>query len=155
MLVYYFVRVCTYLYSLYLSTWPTTHAHTHALCCLLTVVLDSSWSHNSALPLHVLAMFFTLKRQCHDNRWFLRPSCVGKNNGGQKGRPRKRHFLEENDICSTLVLGGEALHAADLAVLVWRPRHLREQSPVYTRAQKSAKNHWISWHCSFNPTASC
>ena len=44
----YLVRVCTYLYSLYQSTWPTTHAHTHALCCLLTVVLDSSWSHNFA-----------------------------------------------------------------------------------------------------------
>ena len=42
-LVYYLVRVFTYLYSLYLSTWPTTHAHTYALCCcLLPLLVDGA-----------------------------------------------------------------------------------------------------------------
>ena len=57
----------------------------------------------------------------------------------------KRHFLEENDIFSRkttsarLVLGGEALRVAHRAVMVWCPRHLREQSPFFLLAQKKAQ----------------
>ena len=74
---------------------------------------------------------------------FWQPFCVGKNNGGHKGRPRKTTFAR-------LSLGGEVVRAADRPVMIWCPRHLREQSPFFTRAKKHKKNHWISWHCPFN-----
>ena len=32
---------------------------------------------------------YKLKRQCHDNRWFLAAILCGKNNGCHRGRPRK------------------------------------------------------------------
>ena len=84
--------------------------------------------------------FGRLKRQCHDSRWFLAAILFGENNGGHKARPRKTIFAR-------LSLGGEVVHAADGAVMVRCPRHLREQSPLLARSKKSAKNHWISWHC--------
>ena len=68
---------------------------------------------------------------------------------------RKRKFSTlslrsavENGSFAWLILGGEVVCAADRAVMVWCLRHLREQSP-FLLAQKSAKNHWISWHCPF------
>ena len=60
----------------------------------------------------------------------------------------KRQWLEENDICR-LSLGGEVVCPADQTVIVWCPRHLREQSPFFARAKKRKKIHWISWHCPF------
>ena len=89
----------------------------------------------------------TLKRQCHDNRDFWQPFLWGR-----WWWPQGK--ATENDNCSRkttfalLSLGRKVVRAADQAVMVWSPRHLREQSPFYARAKKS-KNHWISWHCPF------
>ena len=82
-----------------------------------------------------------LKRQCHQNRWFLAAILCGKNNGGRKVRPRKktiargkRHFFDSAEAVKLFA-----------RLTVWYPRHLREQSPIFACAKKSAKNHWISW----------
>ena len=46
----------------------------------------------------------------------------------------------ENDInFAWLVLGGEAVHTADQAVIVWCPPHLRKQSPYFACAKKMQK----------------
>ena len=57
---------------------------------------------------------------------------MGKNNGGHKARPRKTIFAR-------LSLGGEVVRAADRAVMVRCPRHLRDQSPLVARAKKAQK----------------
>ena len=68
---------------------------------------------------------------------FWQPFCVGK-----KWRPWDK--TAENDICSRkttfsrLSLGGEVVCAANRAVMVWCPGHLREQSPFFL-AQKAQK----------------
>ena len=80
---------------------------------------------------------------------FWQPFCAGKNNGGHKARLQKtniargkRHFLDSAWPVKVL--------AADRAVMVRCPRHLREQSP-FSKYKKSAKNNWISWHCPLIP----
>ena len=81
--------------------------------------------------------FWTLKRQCHDNRWFFwQPFCVGKNNGGHKARPRKTTIARGNYICSTQL--GRWSCSRDWPS--WCPRHLREQLPFFARAKKAQKN---------------
>ena len=39
------------------------------------------------------SLFSVLKGQCHDNRRFFQPFCVGKKNGVHQARPRKWHLL--------------------------------------------------------------
>ena len=76
-----------------------------------------------------------LKRQCHDNRWFLAAIlCAGKVMAASKGSPRKTTFS-----------GGkrhlrDSTWAADRAVMVWCPRHLREQSPFLLTQKKRRKS---------------
>ena len=93
---------------------------------------------------------YILKRQCHDNRWFLAVILcgVGKNNGGHKARPRrttvargKRHFLD---------WAWQVKLFARLTELSWCDvRDTCVSSRLFFLAQKSAKKHWKSWHCPF------
>ena len=82
--------------------------------------------------------FFTLKRQCHDNRRFLAAMLWGENNCGHKARLRKTTFAR-------LSWGDEFVRATDRAVMIGCPRHLREQSPFFLLPQQKR----ISWHCPF------
>ena len=79
---------------------------------------------------------------------FWQPFCVGKNNGSHKARPRKttiarrkRLFLDSSWAVKLF---------AGLTKLSWSGvRDTCVSSRHFFLAQKSAKNHWISWHCPF------
>ena len=97
--------------------------------------LFRQFSNNSFLQYDMTLL--TLKRQCHDNRWFLAAILCGKNNGGHKARPQKTTISRGKMTFARFSWGGEAARAADRAVMVQCPRHLREQSPFFARAKKA------------------
>ena len=58
-----------------------------------------------------------LKRQCHDNRWFLATILCGENNGGHKARPRENDKCSRKTTFARLSSGGEVVRAGDRAVI--------------------------------------
>ena len=64
---------------------------------------------------------------------------MGKNNGGHKAGPQKTTIARGKMTFARLSWGGEAVRAADRAVMVQCLRHLREQSPLFARAKQAQK----------------
>ena len=92
----------------------------------------------------------TLKRQCHDNPWFLAAILCWENNGGHKARPQKttisqgkQHFLD-SAWAVKLFARPSKLSWSDVLDT------LRKESALFPRANKAQKNHWLSWHHVFN-----
>ena len=88
----------------------------------------------------IVQLVWTLKRQCHDNRWILAAILCGEEQWRPQGKAAENDIFARKTTFARLSLGGEAVRAADRAVMVWCPRHLCEQSPIYTRAKKRKKS---------------
>ena len=74
---------------------------------------------------------------------FWQPFCVGKNNGDHKGRPRKTTFSRRK----RLVFGRWSSSRGWLSCHGLMSATLARAVAIFLLTQKSAKSHWISWHC--------